>query len=114
MCEKQPFEHHGQWRRGRKGSRHLGRFILKDCSPLRTHSGVGKKWEEEGADERSSFALTAPPTPQPHVGELIGEAGNEGVKLSQGRSRDRQGKGEGGFSFASYHPTLFLIGRTLQ
>lgn len=46
--------------------------------------------------------------------ELIREAGDEGVKLSQGRSRERQGKGEGGFGFASYRPTLFLTGRTLQ
>lgn len=91
-----------------------GQVYPEGLQPTENPQWSGEKWEEEGADERSSFALTAPPTPWPHVGELIGEAGNEGVKLSHGRSRDRQGEGEGGFSFASYHPTLFLIGRTLQ
>lgn len=73
---------------------------------------MGKKWEEEEADERTCFALAAPPIPWPHLQELIGEAGDEGVKLSQERSRDRWGEGEGGFGFASYHPNLFLYDRT--
>jgi len=36
-------------------------FILKHCSPWRSHTGAGERYEKEGAVERSCYGLTTIP-----------------------------------------------------